>query len=104
MKGQKMWNYLTVVAFGLIILGYFIGRADAGIISKIFIIFGVLVFIASIIGSTCTSKKRPYKCPICGSVVKPVGRWLPGLGFNGTNAVVCSSCGATIHIQDLRQE
>ncbi len=101
MKGQKMWNFLTVIAIGLIVLGCFMGKSDAGVVSKCFIILGVLAFIASIIGSSRTYKKHPYKCPVCGSEVKPVGRWLPGLGFNGTNAVVCTSCGSTIRIQDL---
>lgn len=104
MKGQKIWNFLTVVAVALLVVGYFLGKADTNIMGKYFIVLGAFAFIASIVGSSRTYKKHSYKCPVCGSVIRPVGRWLPGLGFNGTNTVSCTSCGAMIHIQDLKQE
>ena len=104
MKGQKLWNFLAIVAVGLLVLGCLAGKANVDIVGKCFIIFGALVFIASMVGSNRTYKKHPYKCPMCGSQVRPVGRRLPGVGFNGTNTITCPHCGGTIHIQDLNQE
>lgn len=104
MKERKIWNFLTVSAIGFLALGYFAEKSDADVMGKCFIILGALAFIASIVSSSRTYKRHPYKCPMCGAVVRPVGRWLPGVGFNGTNTVACTCCGATIHIQELKQE
>lgn len=104
MKGQKMWNYLTAIAIAFLALGYFAEKANANIAGRIFIILGAIVFVVSIVRSSRAYKKYPNKCPVCGSEIKPVGRWLPGVGFNGTNTVTCTRCGSTIHIQDLSQK
>ena len=82
----------------------FIEKDNTNIVGRIFIIFGAIIFVISIVGSSHVHKKYPYKCPVCGSEIKPVGRWLPGIGFNGTDTVTCALCGSVIHIQDLSQE
>lgn len=104
MKRQKIWNLLTAIAIAFLVLGYFIEKDNTNIVGRIFIIFGAIIFVISIVGSSHVHKKYPYKCPVCGSEIKPVGRWLPGVGFNGTDTVTCAHCGSVIHIQDLSQE
>ena len=49
MRGQKMWNFLTVVAIAFLALGYFVGKANADIVGRIFIIVGAIVFVVSIV-------------------------------------------------------
>lgn len=104
MKEQKMWNFLAIIAIAFLALGYFVEKANTNIAGRIFIILGATMFVISIVGSSHAHKKYSYKCPVCGSKIKLVGRWLPGGGFNGTNTVTCTRCGSAIHIQDLSQE
>lgn len=104
MKGQKLWNSFTIVAVGLLAVGCLAGKAHADMMSKCFIILGILAFIAGMVGSSRIYKEHPYKCPMCGSQVRLAGRWFPGVGFNGTSTITCPHCGGTIPIQDLSQE
>ncbi len=104
MKEQKVWDLFALLAVGLLVLGVFWVNNTGNVIGKILIILGVTSFVVSIVGGNRSYKKHRYQCPDCGAVIKPVGRWLPGVGFNGTNTVTCTCCNATFHIQDLLEK
>ena len=44
-----------------------------------------------------------YLCPVCGQTLRPEGRWLPGVGYAGTDPVTCPHCGTVSRLCDLRQ-
>lgn len=101
---QKYWNYLSVIALLALLVGFFLTKAEyMNAIGRLLIILGAVFFVVSLIGSSWTQSKRPYHCPACGNEIKPVGRWLPVLGYNGTNMVTCLHCGATFNVFELKQ-
>ena len=51
MKRQKIWNLLTAIAIAFLVLGYFIEKDNTNIVGRIFIIFGAIIFVISIVGS-----------------------------------------------------
>lgn len=103
MSRQKRWNLVTLAALILMVLGFILFKSEAPGIGKLLIWMGILVLAAGIVGSSWAYKKHPYHCPVCGAVVRPVGRWLPG-GLNGTDTVPCAYCGAVISLRDLKQD
>ena len=50
MKRQKIWNLLTAIAIAFLVLGYFIEKDNTNIVGRIFIIFGAIIFVISIVG------------------------------------------------------
>lgn len=102
---QKQWNYLTAVSILAIAAGFlWISYERGGMMGRLLIVAGVLLFVAGIVGSSRASAKRPFRCPVCGKPFKPAGRWFPGVGYNGTDTIFCPHCGALVSIQDLKRE
>ena len=49
MKRQKIWNLHTAIAIAFLVLGYFIEKDNTNIVGRIFIIFGAIIFVISIV-------------------------------------------------------
>ena len=105
MNTQRSRNILSALALVLLLVGYLLTRAESvQSIGRLLIILGAVLFVVTLIGSSLAQRKKPYHCPACGNQIKPVGRWVPGLGYNGTNMVTCPHCGATFSIFELEQK
>ena len=101
---QKHWNRMTAAAVLAMAAGGLWNGAGGGPAARLLTLLGAALFAAALVGSHRDSARHPCRCPVCGEALRPVGRWLPGGGYNGTDTVVCPRCGAASRIRDLKQD
>ena len=94
---MKTWNLLTASA--LLFIGGGLLAAKFGFPpGRPLVLLGVILFVLSLLGSSRFSARHPLRCPVCGNPVRPAGRWLPGVGYNGINHIPCPHCGTLIPV------
>lgn len=92
MNGNR-WNLLTAAAAVLCIVGALWAKAGGGGAARWTALLGAVLFLAGMIGGGRWFAAHPMRCPACGHVQRPRGRFFPGLGYNGTDMISCEHCG-----------